>query len=207
MEISLWLQLAGICIAGAISPGPSFLLVSNNTLSRGIVHGIFTSVTHGCGIFIWAIFTVGGVSIFILALSFGIHLLETLGIVVLIYIGFRMLCDGGNFETNIPVNPLKNISLKVSCLEGFLMALFNPKIPVFFLGIFSQFVSEDATFFQMTVMVFTATSIDILWYIILSMVMYRLSWNKSIINNLSLAQKVSGIILILAGIIFGFRLF
>ena len=87
------------------------------------------------------------------------------------------------------------------------MALFNPKIPVFFLGIFSQFVSEDATLFQMTVMVLTATSIDILWYIILSMVMYRLSWNKSIINNLSLAQKVSGIVLILAGIIFGFRLF
>ena len=93
MEISSWLQLVGICLVGAISPGPSFLLVSNNTLSRGIVHGIFTSVTHGCGIFIWAIFTVVGVSIFILALSYGIHLLETLGIVVLIYIGFRMWRD------------------------------------------------------------------------------------------------------------------
>ena len=30
---------------------------------------------------------------------------------------------------------------------------------------------------------------------------------RAIINNLSLAQKVSGIVLILAGIIFGFRLF
>ena len=57
MDLSSWLQLALVCLIGAMSPGPSLAVVIGNSLSFGRLYGIFTSLGHGVGIGWWAIVT------------------------------------------------------------------------------------------------------------------------------------------------------
>ena len=52
MGIYEWLSIALICVAGAITPGPSVLVIIYINNTRGFLSGIIASLAHGLGIFI-----------------------------------------------------------------------------------------------------------------------------------------------------------
>ena len=49
MTFIFWLQFALVCIAGAMSPGPSLALIIRNSVTVNRFAGIMTSVGHGIG--------------------------------------------------------------------------------------------------------------------------------------------------------------
>ena len=53
--------------------------------------------------------------------------------------------------------------------DGFLIAVTNPKIALFFLALFSQFVRPNADWGEKIVMVITAGTIDTLWYAVVAL--------------------------------------
>jgi threonine/homoserine/homoserine lactone efflux protein len=53
--------------------------------------------------------------------------------------------------------------------DGFLIAVTNPKIALFFLALFSQFVRPHAGWGEKIVMVVTAGTIDTLWYAVVAL--------------------------------------
>ena len=54
--------------------------------------------------------------------------------------------------------------------SGFLIVFLNPKIALFFLAIFTQFVGDASSFQEKAIMVFTATIVDTTWYIFLTFI-------------------------------------
>ena len=48
-----------------MSPGPSMVVVINNAIFKNRYHGILTSIGHGLGITIYAIFAVIGIGLII----------------------------------------------------------------------------------------------------------------------------------------------
>ena len=50
MDTASWVQLAVVCFLGAISPGPSLVLVISNTMAGGRTYGVATSLGHATGI-------------------------------------------------------------------------------------------------------------------------------------------------------------
>jgi len=54
MEPDQWLSLAMICLAGAVSPGPSLLVILDATRRGGRPAGMLAAIGHGLGIFIYA---------------------------------------------------------------------------------------------------------------------------------------------------------
>ena len=62
MSTFLWIQLIVTCFLGAVSPGPSLLLIVKNSISYGKTNGIITGIAHGLGIFIYAILTILGIA-------------------------------------------------------------------------------------------------------------------------------------------------
>ena len=71
-------------------------------------------------------------------------------------------------ETQSPSNTSQPI-LK-HALEGFLIVFFNPKIAVFFLAIFSQFLAENQSIAIKAGMASVAWLIDTAWYLFVTMV-------------------------------------
>ena len=61
----IWLQLSLVCLLGAMSPGPSVVLIINNTIKKNRLNGIITSIGHGLGVSFYALLVVLSLGILI----------------------------------------------------------------------------------------------------------------------------------------------
>jgi threonine/homoserine/homoserine lactone efflux protein len=156
-----WMSLAAICLLGAMSPGPSLAVVVWNTLKRGRAAGYVAAVSHACAVALYGLMTVLGLAALIAetpALLFGLQLC---GSAYLLYLGIKSLrSDGAAF---MPVQ-VRQKATHGAAVDGFLITLLNPKIALFMLALFSQFITPDAGWPQRWVMVSTLGLLDALWF-------------------------------------------
>ncbi|MFL2520155.1 MAG: LysE family translocator [Alphaproteobacteria bacterium] len=196
MTLIFWLQFAAVCVAGAMSPGPSLALVIRNSTKFSRIAGLMTAIGHGLGMGIYAVFAVTGLVIVITTNVYLFQLIQILGICFLLYFGIQFILQKSN-EIIIDDNQ-KNIN---SFIQGFSISILNPKILIWFAAIFSQFVSVNGTFTSNSILVLTASIIDCIWYVIVALVVTSYGLNNFFQKRIDIIQKVSGFILVLIGII------
>ena len=61
----VYFQVFLLCLLGAMSPGPSWVVIINNAIFKNRFHGILTSLGHGIGIAVYATFAVLGIGLII----------------------------------------------------------------------------------------------------------------------------------------------
>lgn len=196
MTLIFWLQFAAVCVAGAMSPGPSLSLVIRNSTKFSRIAGLMTAIGHGLGMGIYAVFAVTGLVIVITTNVYLFQLIQILGICFLLYFGIQFILQKSN-EIIID-DKQKNIN---SFIQGFSISILNPKILIWFAAIFSQFVSVNGTFTSNSILVLTASIIDCIWYVIVALVVTSYGLNNFFQKRIDIIQKVSGFILVLIGII------
>tara|TARA_A100001015_G_scaffold303712_1_gene393806 strand:+ start:171 stop:779 length:609 start_codon:yes stop_codon:yes gene_type:complete len=196
MTLIFWLQFAAVCVAGAMSPGPSLALVIRNSTKFSRIAGLMTAIGHGLGMGIYAVFAVTGLVIVITTNVYLFQLIQILGICFLLYFGIQFILQKSN---EIIINDKqKNIN---SFIQGFSISILNPKILIWFAAIFSQFVNVNGTFTSNSILVLTASIIDCIWYIIVALVVTSYGLNNFFQKRIDIIQKISGFILVLIGII------
>jgi len=191
-----WVQFAAICIVGAMSPGPSMALIIRNSIKYGRVSGILSSVGHAIGIGIYATVSVAGLQIILINNIFLFNTIQFCGSVFLLVLGILFLRDTGQ-KLSIQ-DKQKNVN---SFVQGFAISILNPKILIWFAAIFSQFIEISSTNFVKLTMVLIASSIDGLWYIILTIIVTGFGLKQFLENNTKIIQNISGVVLILISII------
>ena len=191
-----WVQFATICIVGAMSPGPSMALIIRNSIKYGRVSGILSSVGHAIGIGIYAAVSVAGLQIILINNIFLFNTIQFCGSVFLLVLGILFLRDTGQ-KLSIQ-DKQKNVN---SFVQGFAISILNPKILIWFAAIFSQFIEISSTNFVKLTMVLIASSIDGLWYIILTIIVTGFGLKQFLENNTKIIQNISGVVLILISII------
>ena len=196
MTLIFWLQFAAVCVAGAMSPGPSLALVIRNSTKFSRIAGLMTAIGHGLGMGIYAVFAVTGLVIVITTNEYLFQLIQILGICFLLYFGIQFILQKSN-EIIID-DKQKNIN---SFIQGFSISILNPKILIWFAAIFSQFVSVNGTFTSNSILVLTASIIDCIWYVIVALVVTSYGLNNFFQKRINIIQKLSGFILVLIGII------
>lgn len=196
MTLIFWLQFAAVCVAGAMSPGPSLALVIRNSTKFSRIAGLMTAIGHGLGMGIYAVFALTGLVIVITTNVYLFQLIQILGICFLLYFGIQFILQKSN-EIIID-DKQKNIN---SFIQGFSISILNPKILIWFAAIFSQFVSVNGTFTSNSILVLTASIIDCIWYIIVALVVTSYGLNNFFQKRINIIQKISGFILVLIGII------
>ena len=196
MTLIFWLQFAAVCVAGAMSPGPSLALVIRNSTKFSRIAGLMTAIGHGLGMGIYAVFAVTGLVIVITTNVYLFQLIQILGICFLLYFGIQFILQKSN-KIIIDDNQ-KNIN---SFIQGFSISILNPKILIWFAAIFSQFVSVNGTFTSNSILVLTASIIDCIWYVIVALVVTSYGLNNFFQKRIDIIQKVSGFTLVLIGII------
>ena len=191
-----WVQFATICIVGAMSPGPSMALIIRNSIKYGRVSGILSSVGHAIGIGIYAGVSVAGLQIILINNIFLFNTIQFCGSVFLLVLGILFLRDTGQ-KLSIQDNQ-KSVN---SFMQGFAISILNPKILIWFAAIFSQFIEISSTNFVKFTMVLIASSIDGLWYIILTIIVTGFGLKQFLENNTKIIQNISGTVLIFISII------
>ena len=191
-----WVQFATICIVGAMSPGPSMALIIRNSIKYGRVSGILSSVGHAIGIGIYAGVSVAGLQIILINNIFLFNTIQFCGSVFLLVLGILFLRD--TRQTLSIQDKQKSVN---SFMQGFAISILNPKILIWFAAIFSQFIEISSTNFIKLTMVLIASSIDGLWYIILTIIVTGFGLKQFLENNTKIIQNISGFVLIFISII------
>ncbi len=195
MSTFLWIQLIVTCFIGAVSPGPSLLLIVKNSISYGKTNGIITGIAHGLGIFIYAILTILGIAFLYTKYPILIKIISFSLVLYLIYISYKI------FFTEEEIDLKRNNKQKYNqnFLDGFMIAFLNPKITIFFGALFSQFVNDELTNLEKFQMAFAASFIDMIWYTFVSLIVGNSLIRKNF-NNTKVFNKISSIILIFISI-------
>ena len=191
-----WVQFATICIVGAMSPGPSMALIIRNSIKYGRLSGILSSIGHAIGIGIYAGISVAGLQIILINNIFLFNTIQFCGSVFLLVLGILFLRDTGQ-KLSIQ-DKQKSVN---SFMQGFAISILNPKILIWFAAIFSQFIEISSTNFIKLTMVLIASSIDGLWYIILTIIVTGFGLKQFLENNTKIIQNISGAVLIFISII------
>ena len=162
MQLLEWWSLTLLCLAGALSPGPSWIIIITMSASRGALTGIYGALGHGFGVTAFAFITIFGLSS-ILNLSAHVStIFSLLGIVILSWFGYMLIRSGH------PPIPESN-KIESGFFAGFSLALINPKVLVFFVAIFAPFVDSKHTFFTQLGMGLLAGAIDTIVYLSVAM--------------------------------------
>lgn len=174
-----FLLITGVHLLAAASPGPDFVLVSQQTLAKGRRTGLICSlgITFGLGIHI--VYSVLGLATVIAHSQPLLTAIKWLGGGYLIYLGWQGIqakpknpVDLANLTgsdsyvsqdglTNQTTTSNKNISTRtlpsntdstVAILRrGFFCNVFNPKAPVYFVAIFTLVLSPGIPIWQLAI--------------------------------------------------------
>ena len=176
MTLELWLLLAMTFLAGAMSPGPSVALVLRTAITNGRSSALAVALAHGVGISVYALAVVRGLAALIQNSVFFMNALQIGGVLFLLYLGCRMLFGGiralteatreGGDGTDQVTSKDNNsvLGLWQHALNGFLIVFFNPKVVIFFVAIFSQFLSTEQLISTQVFAALMAGLIDAAWY-------------------------------------------
>jgi homoserine/homoserine lactone efflux protein len=140
MELSTWLLFLGIAFVAIISPGPAVLLSVTNSLTHGFTKSILSSLGNITGIFVVSSAAALGLGTVLQASTLLFTTLKSFGAIYLIYLGIRQWKSKHNiFEKSIKTSKF-NQGKRKSFVQGFLVAISNPKAILFFTALFPQFI-------------------------------------------------------------------
>ena len=197
MSTIIFLQIFFVCLLGAMSPGPSMVVVINNAIFKNRYHGILTSIGHGIGIGIYAFFAVLGIGIAIETNLFLFNGIKILSVIFLIFLGIKSIIN----KTKLDFDK-KNIRKEeaTSFLQGFSISILNPKIFIWLVAIYSQFMSLDNDIIFNSYLVLTAGIVDAAWYIFLTLLVTSNLALEFVKNKIAKLQRFLGIIFIALGL-------
>lgn len=195
MILQDWLYLFVICLLGACSPGPSVVVILGFVFSGGRKSGISASIGHGLGVFGYAILCAFGLGFLIEIYDTFFTVVQFLGAFFLLYLSFVII--KGSIVEKKTSHDVINIDIeKNRFIEGFFIAILNPKIAVFFLSLFSQFLSSEQTYMTHLFMAILAGGVDTIVYCIIVILASTKGTASFLENHGSKVSLIFGIMLI-----------
>lgn len=194
MSFSTWLALAAVCTLGAMSPGPSLAVVIRQTVAGSRARGVVTGCAHAIGIGIYALLTSFGLAVLITSSPLVYRLLALAGAAYLLWLGAGALRSGGAMAA--PTDGVASGDMLAAARDGFAISLLNPKIAVFFLALFSQFVQPGMSAATHALMSVTAMVVDASWYALVAIVLSRAGMLGVLRRHGRWIDWVTGVVLI-----------
>ena len=195
MTFKLWLSLFTICILGAMSPGPSLAMVAKHSLAGGRINGLATAWAHAFGIGIYAFITIIGLAVVLQQSPLLFKTISYAGAAYLAYLGVNALRSKGGVAAKLESG--ERTSVWQSAREGFLISLLSPKIALFFIALFSQFVAIGDSSGAKSVIVLTPLIVDGLCYSLITFLLSSPKLIDKIRSKARLIDQLSGVVLIL----------
>lgn len=134
------LAFVGVSLLLAVTPGPDMAVVTKNALAHGRRGVLLTTTGIGLALVIWATATAVGLSAVLRASGDLLFVLKIAGAAYLAYLGVRTLLDSRRRPTDLLAGAPPPAPAHAIFRQGFLSAISNPKLGVFFVTFLPQFV-------------------------------------------------------------------
>ena len=195
MTLANWLSVVAICSLGAMSPGPSLAVVVKNTLSGNRATGLLTAIGHGLGVGLYAFLCVTGLALVITGSPTLFVGLQWLGAGYLLWIGLKSVTAKASSVAE-DHGVATSVDGKAGFRSGFLIAFLNPKIALFFIALFSQFIAPDSHVLEKALYATTAAVIDGGWYVLVAIAFSHSLWLEKLQRNAVWLDRFFGVLLI-----------
>ncbi len=155
-----WLLFVGAALLMVLTPGPNMVYLISRSICQGRRAGVISLFGVIAGFLVHMFAAAVGLTALFMAVPLAYELLKWAGAAYLLYLAWQAVKPGARspFEARqLPQDPPSRLFLM-----GFLTNLLNPKIAVFYLSIFPQFVSPEhgSVFLQSLVLGFTQIGVS-----------------------------------------------
>jgi threonine/homoserine/homoserine lactone efflux protein len=187
-------SFAGIAVLVSLTPGPATALVVRSAALHGRREALLVTFGNSTGIFIWAIASVLGISALVAASETAFWVLKVVGAVVLLYLGVQAIRG-----TRSDAAPER--TARTSFGSGLMTSFANPKLAVFFIALFPQFVPDGAAVLPTTLaMAALLIAVDLVYFSLLAFVVAR-AHHAVVSSNLARRiERLTGAVMIGLGV-------
>ncbi len=194
------LAITGALMAGAMSPGPSFLFVARNSIALSRSHGLATALGMGLGSLFFTVLALMGLQAIFIAVPFAFWALKVLGGLYLVYLAIKTLRSAHLPMSHDLGAEIASMSLRKTVSFGLLTQLSNPKTAIVFASVYSALLPQTiplAFYFIIPVLAFC---IDAGWYVIVAYVLSSEAPRKTYLRFKTFFDTAAGSVMALLGL-------
>lgn len=183
-----------------VSPGPDFAIIVRNSLIYSRKTALITALGVACGIVVHITYTLFGLAYIISQNAWLFKILTYFGAGYLLYLGYKGIrvkkgsLKIGNTTHHKDINPI------AAFRTGFLTNALNPKAMLYFLSIFTVFLSPETP--SLIILLFGIISfvLTFLWFGFVAFCFSSLKLRNYFSSMTHIIERVTGGLLILLGI-------
>jgi threonine/homoserine/homoserine lactone efflux protein len=195
---------AFLAVAAAVTliPGPAFALLLQVAAVHGRRAALANIAGNSVGVLTWGLLSAAGVSALVAANRVAYEVLHLAGAAFLLWLGLRALLSRRT-DPHLVAAPDRSSSPRpalTAARKGLVNSLANPKLAVFFVSLFPQFI-EPATAVLPAALAMAAVIVlfDVLWYGTVAMLVDRVrdALAERLLRRL---ERLTGAVLVFFGI-------
>ena len=184
------------CFFLAIVPGPTVTLIVANALARGPMAGLMTVLGAQIAILLMVIVVALGLQAVIGFMSWAFFWVKLAGAAYLFWIGYKMITNRGGLSFD---EKSRVISFRQSISQGFWVTMSNPKALLFLGAFLPQFIDVSAPAAPQVILLGLCTMAVFTFFDGIYALAAGNTRRFLTVARLSIANKVSGTLLILGG--------
>lgn len=200
MTIESILLLITICFVAMVSPGPDFLLLTRNALAYPKRQALATALGIVSGCLIHASYCILGIALLITQSILLFSTIKYAGAAYLIYIGLKGLFSGPEASEARPETITHVPTVGAAYLQGFFCNLLNPKLAIFLLSLFTQFVDINASIAHKTLVAGIFIGESIIYWPILVLILQSALVRQTFAKLRSFIERLCGGLLVYLGL-------
>jgi threonine/homoserine/homoserine lactone efflux protein len=162
----LW-AFVPIAVLVTVTPGAATANVIRSAVRGGWRSGVLTIAGNSLGVVIWGLLSVLGISALVAASEIAFLVLKVTGACVLVWLGVQSLRHAGApvRESGVARRPFR---------DGLITSVANPKLAIFFVALFPQFVGSRGSVLPTTLLMIALIVVfDFAWYTALAVLVGR----------------------------------
>lgn len=172
MELSQILSFTFVALLLVVSPGPNGVLIAKTVPTAGRGAGFANVFGFVAAFYLHGLLSILGVSLLLMQSAQAFFVLKMLGAAYLCWIGVKALLSAwGSAQTSTPVTESPAVtksrrsnSLVLAFIEGFLTNALNPKVSMFYLAAFPQFIPQSEAASSALLLVSMHALLNFAWF-------------------------------------------
>ncbi len=143
MDLATLLTFTAAAFALAATPGPDMLLVMTRSVAQGRTAGFVTLAGISLGCYFHAVIAGLSLSGVLLLAPVMFDIIRWAGAAYLLYLAVQAFRGAGGFQAPEKGGTASRVALMTLFRQGLLTNMLNPKVALFFLALFPQFMQPD----------------------------------------------------------------
>ena len=197
--MSIFLTVALLHFFAVASPGPDFVLVSQQSFRYGRMVAIWTSGGIALGILFHVAISLTGLSLLLQSQPDLFWYLKLAASLYIGYLGFVSLISKESVDLQ-KVSMEKGDRYLKSISKGFLINVLNPKAFIFFITVFTLVINEDTGIVIKSLLGIYMSMATFIWFTFMSILLTNEKATERFKNLIPWLEKITGLFLLILAI-------